>query len=484
MANLKKMDLAASPLIKNKQRTEKDALQRMFLLTEPAFKRAKESIDGEKYLSELDKGMRLVLNDRKLAPHKRYLKYLDLVVRRDTLKKFLNESKVANDEDSMKEFKRLEQRIRDLEMARAPDLNAENSKLSGESEREMDKSAKIFESTPVKHQFIDEESVFQNSAAEHDGLVDSSMERTSFDKTRDSVKDTSVEIYDPDTKEYFTYEPLKYEYAGRGEKLERKLEDKILREKTVYDRIEALPIRLREQFMNGREHRKDSVFIRAGIPDSKGKHYVLEGIELDPKYITIKGNSVTEKSPEGVRTIDYVMSEDLRTLRNRLLPLHKDIIMADDEHKKETSSETSDELGKKWYSFTDYDDDSKMLKFRDETFHVPNAVLDEVAKMVDKNKMLTAEAMARKIIKIKRKQLNAQSETGITLNDPTNTTAFGEPQGRSTPAAKRRLFADPNKSRQSSMSEHYKKRKNRSGKQGESGKQEGSGLKRRKWERI
>lgn len=84
--------LSMSPVIRNKQRNERDALQKMYLLTEPAFKKIKESIDGEKVLSNFEKIIKSVLYDKKLAPYRKWMKYKDLIIRYATFKKFLEEA--------------------------------------------------------------------------------------------------------------------------------------------------------------------------------------------------------------------------------------------------------------------------------------------------------------------------------------------------------------------------------------------------------
>lgn len=114
--------LSKSPLIRNKQRNEHEALQKMYLLTEPAFKKVKESLDGEKVLTEFEKSIKSVLYNKKMAPYLKWLKYKDLVIRFATFKKFLEESKLAKDDESTQKLLRLEKRINELENSKTTDL--------------------------------------------------------------------------------------------------------------------------------------------------------------------------------------------------------------------------------------------------------------------------------------------------------------------------------------------------------------------------
>lgn len=82
------------PYYGSMDQNQKNALRKMYLLTEPAFKRIKEKIDGEKYLSDLDKQLKTILYDKNIPPYKKWLKYKDMLIKFANLKKFLKDSKL------------------------------------------------------------------------------------------------------------------------------------------------------------------------------------------------------------------------------------------------------------------------------------------------------------------------------------------------------------------------------------------------------
>lgn len=108
----------SSPLAQNKTRVENHALQKMFLMTEPAFKNIKQEIDNEKYLNEMDKQLKTILFNKRIPPYKKWLIYKDLLVRHGNFKQFLKESKEYNDQESHRKFAQLEKRINELEQLR------------------------------------------------------------------------------------------------------------------------------------------------------------------------------------------------------------------------------------------------------------------------------------------------------------------------------------------------------------------------------
>lgn len=107
-------NLANSPLIRNKQKIEQDALQKMYLLTEPAFKKAKQHLDSDKFLSNYEKSIKSVLFDKKIPPYKKWMKYQNLVFQYALFKKFLEQSRSVNDDESTNKLLQLEKRIKEL----------------------------------------------------------------------------------------------------------------------------------------------------------------------------------------------------------------------------------------------------------------------------------------------------------------------------------------------------------------------------------
>lgn len=89
----------------NVQRLAKlNTLQKMYLLTEPAFKKVKQEIDNEKYLSSLDKELKNVLYNQKLPNYKKWLKYKQILAQYFNFRKFLEESKSYEDEINTKKI--------------------------------------------------------------------------------------------------------------------------------------------------------------------------------------------------------------------------------------------------------------------------------------------------------------------------------------------------------------------------------------------
>lgn len=131
------MALNKLPTVRNKLKVQNDALQKIFLLNEPTFNKVKEELDNEKYLSELDKQLKLVLNDKRLLPYKKWLKYKDLLIRFANFKSFLNESKSQQDSESVNRLQKIERKIAELEkkrvmMDKSTDISSKSDSLQNQ----------------------------------------------------------------------------------------------------------------------------------------------------------------------------------------------------------------------------------------------------------------------------------------------------------------------------------------------------------------
>lgn len=74
-------------------------LHKMYLLHENEFDKYKDEIEGEKYLSKLDKDMKMVLRNKRFSPYKKWTLYNQILTRYSTYKKYLMEqhrAKMAN----------------------------------------------------------------------------------------------------------------------------------------------------------------------------------------------------------------------------------------------------------------------------------------------------------------------------------------------------------------------------------------------------
>lgn len=96
------------------RQNEKNKLQRMYLLNEPAFKKYKEELDSERYLTSLDRELKKILGE-KTPSYKKWLKYKDALIRYTDFKRMLTESKANEDVENVRKLSALENNIKKLQ---------------------------------------------------------------------------------------------------------------------------------------------------------------------------------------------------------------------------------------------------------------------------------------------------------------------------------------------------------------------------------
>lgn len=101
-----------------KASNQPNQLQKMYLLTEPAFRRYKQEVDEEKYLSSLDREMKKVLR-QKTHNYKKWIMYSNLLRRYFDFKKFMDETKQQNDTLAATNFMKLAEKSKQLAAERA-----------------------------------------------------------------------------------------------------------------------------------------------------------------------------------------------------------------------------------------------------------------------------------------------------------------------------------------------------------------------------
>lgn len=497
MENLKlqaSKKIRESSAFRHKQQTEKDALQKMFLVTEPAFKKMKENLDAEKHLGDLDKQLRTILFDKKLPSYKKWLHYHNLLNNFKNFKRILEETKNAKDEESLNKLKKLEQRIIELEAVQRSDEAPHKEKFDSLNRYEKsgadDDSINIVESTrlgdPSMHEdvFENDSTSIQSISSDNPNIIDE-LASLSPEKIGEHI---TVEDEDGEKIEW---EPPKFIFQDEDEKMQKILDDELISNETVFDRIENLPPNLRNRVIPTGSHPLQTMNVQVVTADDEDdSKYKLQSINVDPKYMVLtKDNYFKVKtSHQGWVHIPLMMPDDFKKIRNWLITKHQSIASEIDKYQQQRPLNV---LQSKNYSISNFDDDSKILKYKNEMIKVPNTIIDDTIKILEKNKTISLEELRQKIEILKKQQKNRNMST---FSNPLNTTAFETPYSSSTPArknlyaqgpltVKRKLFdtlAAPeiNQSlRQSSLHESFRTVKN------PNKKQKGKGIKL-KWAKI
>lgn len=126
--------------------------------------------------------------------------------------------------------------------------------------------------------------------------------------------------------------------------------------------------------------------------------------------------------------IEKILSDDLLKLRGTLITYHRELDQFIQKYLKD-EKELKSPLGKmietRPYSLKKYDENSKMMTYKDSTFHIPNSILDEIVDFIKKNPKIATGVLKIKINELKTQQRHDSNRSISTFKDPLNTTAFG-----------------------------------------------------------
>lgn len=414
-----------SPFVRNKQRVEKDALQKMFLLTEPAFKSIKEHFDSEQFLSNLDKDLKKVLY-KNLPSYKKWLIYKDLIIKYAALKKFLSESKAYKDDESTRKLHKLEKRILNLEALKTE--QEQNVISNGLKPKDKEKSSvqnepfeqpNILNSTALHDEITNhDEEFFETSPNESNQYENGSQnELEHVENVSPEKEQKRIEHMDEDTGQILEYGPPKVVFHNEEERLQKQVEDDWISEKTPYTRIHELPRKVRE---NQFSHLPKITWSINNLVEREigGELFRdVESVTINPMMAVIaKDGSVKVQMKDGWFNFPTVLQDDYRRLRDYLVEIHRKINDATEEYDKENPAK---KIQGARYKFRDHTEGKKMLSYKDLIVTVPDEIVDDVKEWIEIAK-LTPKKLKKKIDERKRKLILDANRSSVHFNDPMN----------------------------------------------------------------
>lgn len=123
---------------------------------------------------------------------------------------------------------------------------------------------------------------------------------------------------------------------------------------------------------------------------------------------------------EGWITFDYVFKDDFVRIRDIILEMHKDInseILKFNEHHSDRPIPVDS------YTYRPYDKNTQLFKYKNTPFVIPNVILDDVIKLIDRRDFSPGQ-LRKKIGKKIQQYEEASQNQSIAFNDPLNRTSM------------------------------------------------------------
>lgn len=467
----------------NVQRLAKqNALQKMYLLTEPAFKKVKQQIDSEKYLSLLDKELKNVLYNHKLPNYKKWLQYKQILAQYFNFRKFLEESKTYEDEMSTKKLLEMKKRISELEKLNA-NRNISDNLTSAIYQTESnipntaEKTSPIYQ-TESNIQKIAEKSTPQAGTSNNQsihaikGVTDiankrksmtpdkseriksvprkkldfvsgfpTSVQNESFipiepnnidDITMHSAPAGEEEIFSRTNEHSFEKEieddlfNLNSVNEGENNKaddsseLHKELDNKIISNHTLRQRIEAAPISVQNKILiNGKYPQR---IYRIGYFNQEKEQD--EELTVNAWDVILDKNVLKIYMPEsGYKRYKNLTEDSLNSIRRFLLEVHKEL----NNYLLEYNEEKKSKIDVKNYSILDKDN-FKIIRYKNNAVSVPNEIVDEILKKIKGGKLTAKEfkLMSKEMIEKYEYNLN-RNEANQSFFDPLPRTNLQSP---------------------------------------------------------
>lgn len=433
-------------------------LRKMFLLSEPAFKKYKEDLENEKYLSILDKEMKSILNDRKTPPYKKWLRYNDAFLRFSNFKNLLSESKKYHDMENTRKLTELEKQIKMLQ-------------------KYSNKNDSILDSTKLSKYDVSDESIIQ---PEEDSYINKTLGKKSQD------------ISPEDTMYSFTPDEESEESKEDSGEIQRAFDNDVLETNSPLERISNMqPELVDEMKVNGKI---PTMFLAITYIDEMDEEQRVS-INVMNTRITKNGVILTQDADHNRIGYHNVLTHDLDKVRNALVLQHNKI----DNIIEKYHSKKVQNIPIRRYKLKDKNEKETFIQLKGQFYTVPNAILDQVTKVLDTENLspskikIRIDKLKKNYITDKRRAEHSQSffspfnQTTDDLNIsslPSNKTfrpklsAGSTPRKTKTSTPARRTLTKPRTTLlQSTLDNYnYKKTKNILN-------QDGKGV-RQKWEKI
>lgn len=416
------------------RKVNKDALQKMYLLTEPAFKTVKEHLENDKHLSELDKDMKSILYDRKSPNRTKLLRYLQALTRYTGFKRHLNENKINNEKTQENEVEKL---MKSVEHSQIP-------KKFQSKEIQTDKELK----TPKKVQSREIQTDKEKSKS---NIIDDSlneMNTSIVPLQNEEIIETSNNLNESEVIDQNKDDSI----------IQQQIDDHILAKSTIREKLDKNPAVSRIFLLQNGDYLNRTPIIQLepeSSDDDEEDEKLIKTVSLiDSK---IKNGRLITKTKEG--TIDVPLEKirsGLTTLRSNMLHYNDKI----DEHMEEMEKQDpqSSQHIKTYHVVENaFNPNETIVKYKDQTISVPNEIFAQMKKKME-NKSLYRNTPLRTIYaqvldKVKRKRSSENNESmESTFFNPNKTM-------HSTPIAKKtakKLFASK-AMRQELVDDHFRK---------------------------
>lgn len=387
------------------QLKNREKLRRMFLLTEPAFKKVKQELDNEKYLSVLEKEMKKIMMNRQLPMYKKWLQYNNAFIRFADFKKLLAESRHHKDMVGVRQISKLEKQLKAIQehvdnekkiTQRIEEFRKKrHEQFENQIENENDKSLSIIE--PISNEKNDDD----------DEKSVKSLE-----------KDTSDRIF---TNSFDNTEQI-YETPNASDEIFREFDNEKLEGKTIYDRFVKLSTNIARKVW--RDAKPQSAIFNITYRDKKGDEHVASVDAIRTRMID-DGNVILTEDADGKRNYYYDIEEDdLSKLRNYLLTEHRKI---DKEIEKDLEENPPKQIPIRRYKVKDKDENTAWISFRNQAVSVPKAILSETLKYINDNHLKKSDLEVKKHIESMKKNYSFDENrrhANRTLFDPNKTSTI------------------------------------------------------------
>lgn len=464
------------------------SLQKMFLLTEPAFKKYKQEQDNEKFMNNMDKDMKRILYDKKAPLYRKWLEYSRLLHRYLDFKKFLDDSNGANDAEAVEKFVQMENRMKNSSTNTTPrktsNVSTHMSPLKSIISPANEPKQLFAESHHDSDISIGKEDLFENTSAES---FQSTPDPTAFyttapqEKLRERLNDTILP-FEKLNASYATSSLMSASKAAKAARIQKKQEkslqnishlddsgeierhydNTIIAKQTLRQRLDALPPKVQAKFfINGKYPTR--LFSIDYIDTKTEIEHILDVNGWDASIVSNKNLRVYEPD-HGFVTYHDIQPYSLATLRQFLVNKHREIDEALESYNN--SSNPTAIVARKKYSVSNLenDKDSKIIRYKKDTFvTVPSVILDQVIEAINKVNLTSDEFKSVvKQMKAEYKSAQAQNQNQTTIPTPTvnanksvlhplnqtaatsytvdNLSTFGKlpPQSQSTPVRRKR----------------------------------------------
>lgn len=341
-------------------------LRQMFLLTEPAFKKYKEQLDNDKYLSLLDKEMKKIMSDRKTPVYKKWLKYNDAFVRFADFKKMLAESKEHNDMENVRRISELEKELK---------------KIQSNNVKKGDKDVQTsLNDSNESISLIPMDSSLDDSKA---------SEKTEF---KTDYYENELEMSSPEKDD-----------SNEAHQL---FDDKMISKKSPMQRIMNLPTYLSDKcLIDGKKNIQMNIAHMADLNDSQESY---QPINVMSARILRAGDEhlIVGEDPVGNPVeIPHPLDADLQKIRNALITEHTRINSVIEKYKKQKGVQSPQ------YNIEKTDRGRTALRYKNKHDYVfPTEILDDVIKIMEKNPKLTPKKLEERINKLKVKLLQEKRQ--------------------------------------------------------------------------